>query len=45
MNEMSFQVILDIFCDFSLEHDRQTDQPKDRASYRGALAHLKSLDS
>ena len=35
MNEMSF------FCDFQLERDRPTDGPTDRASYRGAMAHLK----
>ena len=36
MNEMSFYEILYIFCDFQLERDRPTDQPTDRASYRGA---------
>ena len=36
MNEISFQVISGIFCDFQLERD-----VTDRASYRGAMAHLK----
>ena len=41
MNEMSFQLISNIFSDFSLEGDRRTDGRTDRASYRGAMAHLK----
>ena len=43
---MSFEVISNIFCDFSLERDQPTDQPTnqptDRGSYRGAMAHLKT---
>ena len=47
MNEMIFNEISYIFCDFQLERDQPTDQPTDRptdrASYRGAMAHLKRL--
>ena len=46
MNEMIFNEISYIFCDFQLERDQPTDQPTDRptdrASYRGAMAHLKT---
>ena len=87
MNEMSFQLISNIFSDFSFERDRRmdrrtephidvlwriwessqhisesfpvifascrdfqlerdvTDQPTDRASYRGAMAHLKGKEN
>ena len=46
---MSFQVISNIFSDFSLEHDgpthqpanQPTEQPTGRVSYRGAMANLK----
>ena len=44
MKKMSYDVISNIFCDFSLERDRPTNQPTDRASYRGAVAHLKIDD-
>ena len=37
INKMSSHVILNIFCDFSLERDGATDRPTDRASYRGAV--------
>ena len=47
MNEMIFNEISYIFCDFQLERDQPTDQPTDRptdrASYRGAMAHLKNM--
>ena len=36
-NVMSFLEILNIF---QLERDRPTDQPTERASYRGAMAYL-----
>ena len=39
----SFSVIFASFRDFQLERD-VTDQPTDRASYRGAMAHLKKRE-
>ena len=43
MNEMSFQMISNIFSDFSFECDRRMDGQMDRASYRDAMAHLKII--
>ena len=42
MKKMSFQVISNIFSDFSFERDGRTDGRTNRASHRGAMAHLKS---
>ena len=42
-HEMSFQVITNIFWDFNMcVTGRPTNQPTDIASYRGAMALLKS---
>ena len=43
MNKMSFQLISNIFSNFSFEHDRRRDGQMDRASYRGAMAHQKII--
>ena len=43
MNEMSFQLISNIFSDFSFKHDQQMDGRTDIASSRGAMAHLKNI--
>ena len=38
--EMSFQLISNIFSDFSFERDQRMDGRTDRACFRGAMAHL-----
>ena len=43
MNKVSFLLISNIFSDISFKRDRQMDRRTDRASYRNAMAHLKTI--